>query len=116
MLISRRYDRIVNRMKSKLSERNWNKTRQLLGWIVSAKRPLKMHELQAVLSIEWKKGEPIELTGKTMNYKNTLRVHITECCGSLVHMVGEDQVELVHHTARESVDYNFTSPLRVTKY
>lgn len=57
-----------------------------------------MQELQAVLSIE-----PIE---KRMEYlDNTLRMHITKCCGSLVHMVGDDQVELVHHTARKSVIY-----------
>lgn len=79
------------------SDRKWQKTRQLLGWIASAKRPLKMHELQAIISIE--------PTKKLMNYDhNTLKAHITECCGSLVHMVGDDQVELVHHTARESVN------------
>ncbi|KUI66990.1 Early growth response protein 1 [Cytospora mali] len=58
-----------------------------------------MHELQAILSIE-----PME---KYMDYgEKKLRVHITECCGSLVQMVGNNRVELVHHTAREFVVKN----------
>lgn len=96
--IEQAYNRVLYRLRTK-NGRNWQKTRQLLGWIVSAKRPLKMHELRAVLSIE--------LTHKRMEYgKNDLKVHITECCGSLVHMVGDNQVELVHHTAREFIVKN----------
>lgn len=75
-------------------ERKWEVTRKLLGWIVSAQRSLKWHELQAVLSID--------TSQKTMRYREKkLRRHITECYGSLVQMVGEKRVELVHHTARE---------------
>lgn len=55
-------------------------------------RSLKWHELQAVLSIDPQKDK--------MTYDdNRLQAHITECCGSLVQMVGEKRVELVHATA-----------------
>ncbi|ROW00049.1 hypothetical protein VPNG_08321 [Cytospora leucostoma] len=95
--IEQAYGRILHRMKVNLNdpgERKWQRTRRLLGWIVAAKRPLKIYELQAVLSIDG--------TEKRMDYEEKrLRVHITEYCGSLVQMVGDDRVELVHHTARE---------------
>lgn len=68
-------------------------TQKLLGWIVSAKRPLKWHEIQGAVSINTKDKSVDFDTGH-------LAIDIRDLCGSLVDVLPGDRVQLVHETAK----------------
>lgn len=75
---------------------HWNITRKLLGWMICARRPLKWHEIQGVVSTD--------LVEQSVNFdERKLRLHIRDLCGSLVQVLRGDRVELVHSTAKLSV-------------
>ena len=61
--------------------------------MVCARRALKWHEIQAAVSMN-PEGQTIDFD------ERKLRVHIKDLCGSLIQLLPEDQVELVHSTAK----------------
>lgn len=73
-----------------ISERE--QAQRLLGWLVSAKRPLKWHEIQGALSIN--------VEYQTVDFKQSLVMDIEVLCGSLVERLPGDRIELVHSTAK----------------
>ncbi|KAJ4414373.1 hypothetical protein N0V82_007981 [Gnomoniopsis sp. IMI 355080] len=88
LLTSDRYNRILKRIRGHgQNNKKWELTRRLLGWLVAAKRSLKMYELQAIICMN--------LEQSTMEYdEKKLRNHITDCCGALVQLVGDSRIEL----------------------
>ncbi len=75
------------------SPRRDNHVFRLLGWLASARRPLKWHEIQGAVSIDLDK-EDIDWN------RRKLREDSKELCGALVEIKADGTVELVHHTAR----------------
>lgn len=87
------YERIISRIRQTRSPAEWKIAQKLLGWMVCARRPLKWHEIQAAVSME-----PIN---QTIDFdERRLRVHIKDLCGSLIQVLPEDRIELVHSTAK----------------
>ena len=67
--------------------------KMLLGWLVCAKRPLKLHEVQTMKSIN--------LEQRTVEFeRRRFRVDPKDLCESLVEVRPDGTVELVHLTAR----------------
>jgi hypothetical protein len=67
--------------------------KMLLGWLVCAKRPLKLHEVQTMKSIN--------LEQRTVEFeRRRFRVDPKDLCESLVEVRLDGTVELVHLTAR----------------
>lgn len=91
------YERIMHRIANNQNTAEWDIARKLLGWMVCARRPLKWPEIQGASSID--------LVGQTVNFdERKLRVHIRDLCGSLIQVSPGDRVELVHSTAKLSVN------------
>ena len=67
--------------------------KKLLGWLVCAKRPLKWHEIQGAVSID--------VRSETVDFEDRrLRVSSKDLCGSLVEVLEDGTVELIHLTAK----------------
>jgi len=92
-MITFRYNRIVNRLSRTLQREQWKIARELLGWMVCAKRPLRWREIQAARSIN-----TTEQTFEFQDYE--LRSNIQVYCGSLIQVLDKDRVELIHTTAK----------------
>lgn len=99
MLTARhRYEQLIGAMKSELfrlsdGEKQWEKSKLLLGWLACAKRPLQWHEMQAILSYN-----PIS---QTVDFDSRmLRQHIRTYLGSLVHILDGGHIRIIHSTAR----------------
>jgi hypothetical protein len=69
---------------------------ELLGWLVYAKRSLKMHEVQTLRSVDFEK-RAVEFD------RRRLRVHVKDLCESLVDVREDGSIELVHTTAKTYV-------------
>jgi hypothetical protein len=70
----------------------------LLGWLVCAKRPLKLHEVQTMKSIN--------LEQRTIEFeRRRFRVDPKDLCESLVDVRPDGSIELVHLTARVYVPH-----------
>jgi hypothetical protein len=65
----------------------------LLGWLVCAKRSLKLHEVQTLKSVDFDK-RAVEFE------RRRFRVDPKDLCESLVDVRGDGSIELVHMTAR----------------
>ncbi|KAG4441876.1 hypothetical protein IFR05_002617 [Cadophora sp. M221] len=88
-----RYERIIGRLQRTLSKTQWAITRNLMGWMVCAKRPLRWREIQAAVSMN--------AEHQTFDFdKRRLRSNIQDYCGSLIQVLSEDRVELIHATAK----------------
>ncbi|KAL5330616.1 hypothetical protein ACEPPN_000135 [Leptodophora sp. 'Broadleaf-Isolate-01'] len=87
------YERIIGRLQRTLSKTQWAITRNLMGWMVCAKRPLRWREIQAAVSMN--------AEHQTFDFdKRRLRSSIQDYCGSLIQVLSEDRVELIHTTAK----------------
>jgi hypothetical protein len=64
-----------------------------MGLIVCAKRPLKLHEIQAVMSID------TELHSVDFESRS-LCVGLQRVCGSLIEILPGERVQIVHQSAR----------------
>jgi hypothetical protein len=65
----------------------------LLGWVVTAKRPLTWPEIQGAVSID--------IEDQMVDFEErSLVVDIGALCGSLVERLPGDRIELVHTSAR----------------
>jgi hypothetical protein len=72
---------------------------ELLGWLVYAKRSLKMHEVQTLRSVDFEK-RVVEFE------RRRLRVHLKDLCESLVDVRDDGSIELVHTTAKSYVIFS----------
>lgn len=87
------YQRIISRIKRNTSDPEWEIAKKLLGWMVCAKRPLSWIEMQVAISMDLE-FETIEFDDRK------LRTHIYDTCGSLVHVLPGNRIQLVHSTAK----------------
>ena len=74
-------------------ETHWQKARLLMGWLVCAKRPLKLHEMQAILSYD-PVGQMVNFDSKMLRHK------LEKYLGSLVHVLDGGHIRIIHSTAR----------------
>ncbi|TVY27111.1 Vegetative incompatibility protein HET-E-1 [Lachnellula hyalina] len=103
------YSRIVNRILTNPKAGERVVTQKLLGWIVSAKRPLKWHEIQGAVSINTK--------DRFVDFENShLAIDIRDLCGSLVDVLPGDRVQLVHETAKSYLIHNNYVEIHVEEY
>ena len=59
-----------------------------------ARRPLKWHEIQAAISTD--------ISDQSVDFaERKSRVHVREICGSLINLISDDRIELVHSTAKQ---------------
>jgi hypothetical protein len=65
----------------------------LLSWLTVAKRPLKLHEIQALKSIDVD-ARVVDLE------RRSFRVHPKDLCESLLEVRDDGTVEFVHLTAK----------------
>jgi hypothetical protein len=93
-LPSPRYKKIMRTILNKPVEAQREEAKMLLSWLIYAKRPLKLHEIQTMKSINLTKGE-VEWERKHF------RVGLEELCESLVNVRRDGSIELVHSTAKE---------------
>lgn len=90
------YGRIVTRIQTQSSAANLARAKLVLGCLMAARRPMKLHEIQGILSIR-----PED---KSINLEKRKYVHhLKELCGSIVEVGADETVDLVHTTARKSV-------------
>jgi len=87
------YERIVSRIAQNPNLAMWEMARELLGWMICARRPLKWYEIQGAISTD--------LVAQTVDFENRkLRLDIRELCGSLIQVLPGNRLELVHSTAK----------------
>ncbi|KXH25235.1 hypothetical protein CSIM01_04179 [Colletotrichum simmondsii] len=103
--ITKMYDRVLESLKAKmlnLSSIHWDKTKLLLGWLACAHRPLKWHEIQAIIAYNLGMDE--------INFDRRMirRENINNFLGSLVEVLPGDEIRLMHSTAK---DYLVSSKL-----
>ncbi|UKZ79855.1 hypothetical protein TrVFT333_007618 [Trichoderma virens FT-333] len=96
--LSQIYEKLVGIVKTELlklaeGEAHWKMARQLLGWLICAKRPLKWHEMQSILSYV-PEQQKVDFDNKM------LRQHSSKYLGSLVHVLEGGHIRIVHSTAR----------------
>jgi hypothetical protein len=94
----RRYEKLLGTVKTQLlalaeGEAHWQMAKLLMGWLVCAKRPLKWHEMQAILSYD-PANQKVDFDNKMLRQK------VTTYLGSLVHVVDGDHIRIIHSTAR----------------
>lgn len=95
------YEKLLGSLKKRIErekggDRVWQKSKLLLGWLVCAKRPLKWHEMQAILSFDAQRAE--------VDFDNLmLKDNVRKYLGSLVHVLDGDHIRLIHTTAREFI-------------
>lgn len=83
----------MQRIMDKLVPAERDEALMLLGWLVCAKRSLKMHEVQTFKSID--------LDNRAVHFEQRhFRVHPKELCESLVDVREDGTIELVHMTAK----------------
>lgn len=87
------YSRIVARIYDNPNLRERDIAKKLIGLIVCAKRPLKWHEIQAVMSID---TDLCSIDFET----RSLRASILDFCGSLIEILPGERVQIVHQSAR----------------
>lgn len=86
---------MLGALRTRLEENeNWDRGKQLLGWLICAHRPLKLHEIQAILCFD-----PDEEIVDFDLYK--LRIGVTDLLGPLVQVLPGDNIRLIHSTAKE---------------
>ena len=92
------YERIVHRIQRITGDKEWALTKRLLGWMTCAARPLRWHEMQCAVSMDFDAEEGV------INFDNDrrLRKHMQDTCGALVTVV-DDRICLVHSTARQFI-------------
>ncbi|OQV01238.1 NACHT domain-containing protein [Cladophialophora immunda] len=89
------YDRIIERIKLRLHDHEWDFVQQFLGWMTCAARPLKWHEIQGAMAISVDEQE-VDFQ------RRRIRETAQDLCGPLV-TVYRDRVILVHSTAKRFI-------------
>ncbi|KAI8290726.1 hypothetical protein K4K60_004578 [Colletotrichum sp. SAR11_57] len=89
------YTELLGTLKDRLTEKEtWDLGKQLLGWLICAHRPLKLHEMDAILSFDPDR-EVVDFD------LNKLRTDVTDLLGSLVQVLPGDNIRLIHSTAKK---------------
>jgi len=100
------YERILRRVLDSRGEHVINPLKQVLGWIVCARRSLQWAEIQAAVSID--------LENEGINHDRRISDSPKGLFASLVEIHADGTVELVHGTAREYlVRAKFINPREV---
>ncbi|TXC00581.1 hypothetical protein FocTR4_00008152 [Fusarium oxysporum f. sp. cubense] len=92
------YERLLDSVKKSLVAQpggsvRWERSKLLFGWLICAKRPLRWHEMQAILCFD-----PIQLK---IDFENDmLRQDMEKYLGSIVHVLDGGHIRLIHSTAR----------------
>lgn len=99
LIIIYRYEKLLGTVKKRLmpltgGESHWEVARLLLGWLVCAKRALKWHEVQSILSYDQEK-QMVDFD------KKMLRQDAEKYLGSLVHVLDGGHIRFIHSTARQ---------------
>ncbi|KAL7911755.1 hypothetical protein GGI35DRAFT_443548 [Trichoderma velutinum] len=102
--LSQIYAKLLGTVQTELlklaeGEAHWDMAKQLLGWLVCAKRPLKWHEMQSILSYD-PKQQKVDFDNKM------LRQDSHRYLGSLVHILDGGHIRIVHSTARKYIIQN----------
>ncbi|RYP05725.1 hypothetical protein DL765_009750 [Monosporascus sp. GIB2] len=87
------YERILHRVFESRADNIVTYLREILGWIVCAKRPLRWREIQAAVSID--------LENQRLDYDKEISDSPKGLFASLVELQEDGTVKLVHGTARE---------------
>ena len=74
---------------------------KLLGWLACARRSLRWHEIQAVMSVD---TEEYSFDGRLRFVEDS-----KDLCASLVEAGSDGSITLVHSTTREYVDESFSN-------
>ncbi|RDL38798.1 uncharacterized protein BP5553_03138 [Venustampulla echinocandica] len=91
--LNQAYGRIVERIEKNQNLDERNQALTLLGWVVTAKRPLTWPEIQGAISIDTEQ--------QIVDFEQrSLVVDIGELCGSLVERLAGNRIELIHTTAK----------------
>ncbi|RYP79132.1 hypothetical protein DL771_000110 [Monosporascus sp. 5C6A] len=102
--LSQIYEKLLGAVKTELlqlaeGETHWQMAKLLLSWLVCAKRPLKWHEMQSILSYD-----PVN---QRIDFDNKmLRQKVKKYLGSLVHILDGDHIRIIHSTARRYIIQN----------
>ena len=95
-----RYGRILVRLCKGRTEKTQQRTKRVLEIISTARRPLKVHELQGALSIR--------LQDMSVDFMRRRSITpFNELCGPLVEVHADDVVSLVHPTAKQYTRSDF---------
>ncbi|OAP56381.1 hypothetical protein AYL99_09560 [Fonsecaea erecta] len=89
------YDRIIERIKLRLGDHEWDIVQQFLGWMTCAARPLKWHEIQGAMAI-CREEQEVDF------HRYQIRATAHDLCGPLVTAYG-DRINLVHGTAKRYI-------------
>ncbi|KAF4951750.1 hypothetical protein FSARC_12821 [Fusarium sarcochroum] len=110
------YERLLDSVKQRLEAQpggiqKWQRSKLLFGWLVCAKRPLRWHEMQAILCFDRQELQ--------VDFENKmLRQDMEQYLGSIVHVLDGGHIRLIHSTARKSVQeiLSMTLPLTLDCY
>ncbi|TQN64264.1 C2H2 finger domain transcription factor crzA, partial [Colletotrichum shisoi] len=95
--LSTMYDTLLGTLKdnlTQLSPEHWAKAKLLLGWLVCAHRPLKWHEIQAILAFD-PDHDAVDFDLRMIRTEN-----VSDFLGSLVQVLPGDNIRLIHSTAK----------------
>lgn len=93
-----RYEKLLEAVKTKLQtlpggKTKWERSKSLFGWLVCAKRPLRWHEMQGILSFDQDLLK--------VDFEDTmLRQDIERYLGSIVHILDGEHIRFIHSSAR----------------
>ncbi|KAK1989121.1 hypothetical protein LZ30DRAFT_744577 [Colletotrichum cereale] len=95
--ISKLYDTLLGTLKenlTRLSSNHWAKAKLLLGFLACAHRPLKWHEIQAILAFD-RAHDVVDFDLNMIRTEN-----VADFLGSLVQVLPGDNIRLIHSTAK----------------
>ncbi|XEV00969.1 hypothetical protein FSHL1_006256 [Fusarium sambucinum] len=98
------YEKLLEAVKTRLQskrggEAQWQRSKSMFGWLVCAKRPLRWHEMQAILSFDERELK-IDFENKMM------RQDVEKYLGSIIHVLDGDNIRLIHSSARHHIIEN----------
>jgi hypothetical protein len=91
--MGKRYSRIIERIRESQADQIGKSVKQILGWIVCARRPLRWYEIQGALCLD--------LEEQCVDHDKKVSDSPKGLFASLVEVQTDGTVELVHGTARE---------------
>ncbi|KAJ4022643.1 hypothetical protein NW766_001687 [Fusarium irregulare] len=98
------YEKLLEAVKTTLQAlpggtAKWERSKSLFGWLVCAKRPLRWHEMQGILSFD-------QDLLKVQFEDNMLRQDIERYLGSIVHILDGEHIRFIHSSARRYIIEN----------
>ncbi|KAK8050947.1 hypothetical protein PG993_002332 [Apiospora rasikravindrae] len=97
------YTKIIERLKNTLHPNSWMVGRTVLVWLAGATRTLKLHELQAALSMQLNAQGMVRIDQR---YRLRDDIRAFDLCGPLVRVIQEEddmRLEFTHSTTRAYV-------------